>query len=127
MYDFNPFAKSKSGFQFLIQNRKDFPLRKRLLLIFFFVAFGLFQVDQKMEGSDIRCNIECDIKIVWREWKEKREIENENQSDKLWLVLNTQMRRGHVAPRTTIIETIIRKFDTHSKYSKNFYFLKRNE
>ncbi|KAK6639849.1 hypothetical protein RUM43_008124 [Polyplax serrata] len=25
------------------------------------------------------------------------------------------MRRGHVAPRTTIIETIIRKFDTHIK------------
>lgn len=25
------------------------------------------------------------------------------------------VRRGHVAPRTTIIETIIRKFDTHSK------------
>ncbi|KYM77023.1 hypothetical protein ALC53_12559 [Atta colombica] len=23
------------------------------------------------------------------------------------------VRRGHVAPRTTIIETIIRKFDTH--------------
>ena len=25
------------------------------------------------------------------------------------------VRRGHVAPRTTIIETIIRKFDTHSE------------
>lgn len=26
------------------------------------------------------------------------------------------VRRGHVAPKTTLIETIIRKFDTHSKY-----------
>lgn len=26
------------------------------------------------------------------------------------------VRRGHVAPRTTLIETIIRKFDTDSKY-----------
>ncbi|CAD6217366.1 GSCOCG00004808001-RA-CDS [Cotesia congregata] len=25
------------------------------------------------------------------------------------------VRRGHVAPRTTIIETIIRKFDTHDR------------
>lgn len=25
------------------------------------------------------------------------------------------VRRGHVAPRTTIIETIIRKFDTHNR------------
>lgn len=27
------------------------------------------------------------------------------------------VRRGHVAPRTTLIETIIRKFDTDSKYT----------
>lgn len=27
------------------------------------------------------------------------------------------VRRGHVAPKTTLIETIIRKFDTHSKYT----------
>lgn len=26
------------------------------------------------------------------------------------------VRRGHVAPKTTLIETIIRKFDTHSEY-----------
>lgn len=26
------------------------------------------------------------------------------------------VKRGHVAPKTTLIETIIRKFDTHSKY-----------
>lgn len=31
------------------------------------------------------------------------------------------VRRGHVAPRTTIIETIIRKFDTHSKFTLNNY------
>jgi len=28
------------------------------------------------------------------------------------------VRRGHVAPRTTIIETIIRKFDTHGELAK---------
>lgn len=35
------------------------------------------------------------------------------------------VRRGHVAPRTTLIETIIRKFDTDSKYtiSNWFYFI----
>ena len=31
------------------------------------------------------------------------------------LGLAMPVRRGHVAPRTTIIETIIRKFDTHSE------------
>jgi hypothetical protein len=31
------------------------------------------------------------------------------------LCLAMPVRRGHVAPRTTIIETIIRKFDTHSE------------
>jgi hypothetical protein len=35
------------------------------------------------------------------------------------------VRRGHVAPKTTLIETIIRKFDTHSEYTKsNRNFLK---
>jgi len=28
------------------------------------------------------------------------------------------VRRGHVAPRTTIIETIIRKFDTHGELAE---------
>lgn len=32
------------------------------------------------------------------------------------------VRRGHVAPRTTIIETIIRKFDTHGEYVGECYF-----
>jgi hypothetical protein len=33
------------------------------------------------------------------------------------------VRRGHVAPKTTIIETIIRKFDTHSEYFFIAFFL----
>lgn len=32
------------------------------------------------------------------------------------------VRRGHVAPRTTLIETIIRKFDTDSKYTISIQF-----
>jgi hypothetical protein len=31
------------------------------------------------------------------------------------------VRRGHVAPRTTIIETIIRKFDTHSEFTTSLF------
>lgn len=33
------------------------------------------------------------------------------------------VRRGHVAPRTTLIETIIRKFDTDSKYTISIDFI----
>lgn len=33
------------------------------------------------------------------------------------------VRRGHVAPKTTLIETIIRKFDTHSEFFSFFYIL----
>lgn len=36
------------------------------------------------------------------------------------LGIDMPVRRGHVAPRTTIIETIIRKFDTHSELQ--FFF-----
>lgn len=35
------------------------------------------------------------------------------------------VRRGHVAPRTTIIETIIRKFDTHGELLLLLLFLSR--
>lgn len=31
------------------------------------------------------------------------------------------VKRGHVAPKTTLIETIIRKFDTHSKFQVYFF------
>lgn len=37
------------------------------------------------------------------------------------------VRRGHVAPRTTIIETIIRKFDTHGKITRGSFFFKQKK
>jgi hypothetical protein len=36
------------------------------------------------------------------------------------------VRRGHVAPKTTLIETIIRKFDTHSEYTLFFLLISTN-
>lgn len=71
-------------------------------------------VDEQAEISRSQAELWPISRFIWFTifiWPKRTKNNSRRKNHKM------PVRRGHVAPRTTLIETIIRKFDTDSEYN----------